>query len=295
MPGHIPVLLPEVLRTLNLKPNQNVIDATLGAGGHARAMLARIAPAGRLLGIEADERTLATTRDAMRGFSARAVLIKGNFRYLRKLAQSQGFEKVQGILFDLGLSSLTIGDPERGFSFQKDGPLDMRFDPATQSLTAADLINNGSEQDLTTILRMYGEEPQAARAAAAIVAKRQSGPITRTPELAEVVSGVIRRRGPRHPATKIFQALRIAVNDELGALREALPQALDLLDSGGRLAIISFHSLEDRIVKNYFRQTEIKKIGQLVNKKVIKPSRAEQLSNPRSRSAVMRVWQKNPD
>lgn len=293
MLGHIPVLLSEVLRTFQLQPGQNVIDATLGAGGHAGSMLARIAPTGRLLGIEADPRTLESTRVALAAHGDRAVFVRGNFRQLEALARTNRFDHVDAILFDLGLSSMSVDDPTRGFSFQANGPLDMRFDPSSQTLTAADLVNNGTAEDLATIFRAYGQEPGAARVAAAIVARRQQARFADTADLAALVASVVRRRGPRHPATKIFQALRMAVNDELGALTDALPQAFELLAPSGTLGVISFHSGEDRIVKRFMRETAQAGRGTLLTKHVIKPARAEQLSNPRSRSAVFRAISKS--
>jgi len=287
MPGHTPVLLSDVLRTFDLQSDQIVIDATLGGGGHARAMLARIAPAGRLLGLELDPRTLTTTADSLREFGRRVTLVQGSFRQLATLANANGFDQVDAILFDLGVSSMTLDDASRGFSFQANGPLDMRFDPDHQTLTAADLLNDGTLADLTTIIKAYGEEPAAARVAAAIVDRRRRERFADTADLAEVVSSVVRRRGPRHPATKTFQALRMAVNDELNALLDGLNQSLEVLKPGGRLGVITFHSLEDRIVKRFMRD-QIKNHGATLIAKV-KPPRTEILSNPRSRSALLRI------
>ncbi len=292
MPGHVPVLLSEVLTHLHLQSNEDVIDATLGGGGHAAAMLEAVAPNGRLLGIETDPRTLVATRTQLRRFGSRFVPAHGNFRQLRRLATDQGFRSVDAILFDLGLSSLTIDDPSRGFSFQHDGPLDMRFDPTDQTPTAAEIIDTWSGPDLERIFRSAGEERQAARIAAAIVAKRRQAPLTTTGQLTELISAVKPRRGRLHPATQVFQALRLTVNDELGALESALPQALELLRPGGRLAVITFHSLEDRVAKRWshqeFRQGRLR----LVNRHVIVPARQEQLANPRSRSAKLRLVEK---
>lgn len=293
MPGHRPVLLSEVLSTLQLTRGQTAIDATIGAGGHASAMLAHMQPGGRLLGLEADPRTVPLVSQRLREFGAAVTVVNANFREIKNVAQAHGLSAVDAILFDLGLSSMTVDDPRRGFSFQAAGPLDMRFDPIRQTTTAADLVNHGSVDDLTTIFRSYGQEPAAARVAAAIVTRRQHERFADTADLAAVITTIVRRRGPRHPATRIFQALRMAVNDELGVIQAALPQALELLRPGGRLAVITFHSLEDRIVKRWMREMATEGQATLLTKHPIKPSRAEQVANPRSRSANLRVLEKN--
>ncbi len=290
MPGHTPVLLSEVLSSFQLTPGQVVIDATVGGGGHARAMLARIVPGGRLLGLEADPRTYAATASELRDDPV--TMVHGNFRHLGALARDHGYTDVDAVLFDLGVSSMTVDDPARGFSFMHPGPLDMRFDPDSQSFTAADLVNAATIGDLTTIFRSYGEEPAASRVAAAIVERRRHDRFSDTADLADVVASVVRRRGPRHPATKVFQAIRMAVNDELGAIQAALPEALALLRSGGRLAVITFHSVEDRAVKRIMKLMAEQGQGSLVNKKALQPTRAEQLANRRARSAKLRIIQK---
>lgn len=289
LPAHVPVLLSAVLDGLHLVPGAIVIDATLGGGGHTRAMLEATAPNGRVLGIEADERTLQSTQQRLLSFGSRFIAAHGNFRELRRIATDAGCTGVDAILFDLGVSSMTIEDPERGFSFQHNGPLDMRFSPTLQAQTAADIVNAWSARDLVEIFRRYGNEPVAERIAAAIVAHREVTPLTTTGELAEVVSSVKHRRGRIHPATQVFQALRIAVNDEYGAIETALPQALELLKVGGRLAVITFHSGEDRLVKAWMKGQS--KLGtlHLETKHVIVPPRDEQVANPRSRSAKLRI------
>lgn len=290
MPEHVPVLLSAVLDGLHLQPNQTVIDATLGGGGHTRELLQAIAPDGRLLGIEADERTLHDTLQDLTPYGSRFIAAHGNFRELQRIANDHGLTSVDAILFDLGLSSIGLDDPDRGFSFQHDGPLDMRFSPETQTETAADLVNTRSAADLVDLFRRYGEEPVAERIATAIVAAR---PLTTTGRLAEVIGEVKHRRGRTHPATQVFQALRIAVNDEYGALEAALPQALELLQPGGRLAVITFHSGEDRLVKRWARAEAEAGRVEIVNKHVIVPERAEQVANPRSRSAKLRLLRKH--
>lgn len=308
---HRPVLYEAVLKGLAPRPNGCYVDATVGAGGHAEGILAASGPRGRLLGIDADPQAVALARErlalfACAGTSAggdRATLVQGNFSQLASIASAQGFAEVDGILFDLGLSSMQLAAPERGFSFQQDGPLDMRFDPST-STTAADLINGLEERKLAEILRRYGQERQARRVARAVVSAR---PLCSTAQLAALVEKVIGRRERIHPATRTFQALRIAVNDELSALNKALPQALDLLETGGRLAVISFHSLEDRIVKQFFEREARDCICppdvplcvcghrarlSIITRHPIRPSEEEVAANPRSRSARLRIVSK---
>lgn len=289
---HVPVLFPTILQFLQLRPNDNVVDATLGGGGHARGLLEAIAPNGKLLGIEADGRTLKQTAADFRSFGSRFIPVHGNFRNLQRHLETYGFSPVQGILLDLGLSSIALNDRERGFSFQVDGPLDMRFDPDHEQLTAGQIVTRWSRSQLAQIFSDYGQEPLAEKIAEHIVAVRRTQPIATTQALAEAVTEVKRRRGRIHPVTQVFQALRIAVNDELGALRDVMPQGLQALEPGRRMAIITFHSLEDRLVKRWSHQAA--EAGQLilVNKHVVVPSRVEQRLNPRSRSAKLRVVEK---
>jgi 16S rRNA (cytosine1402-N4)-methyltransferase len=282
---HIPVLLDEVIDLLNLKRGDDAIDATLGGGGHSSAILEATAPDGRLLGIERDGRTLEEARKRLEPFGTRAMLVHGNFRDIGRLARAYAFPQVSAIVFDLGYSSFQIDDAGRGFSFRFDGPLDMRFDP-TQELTAAHIVNGWSQDDLAALLRDFGEERSAGRIAKAIVLARKRGPIVSTKALAEIVSGAVRKRGRIHPATQTFQALRIAVNDELGSIEKALPEAAELLKPGGRLAVISFHSLEDRIVKRFFLDSGALKP---LAKRPIVPTEDEIERNPRSRSAKLRI------
>lgn len=283
--GHIPVLLEEVIQGLSPQSGEWAIDGTLGGGGHASAILEATGPDGRLLGIEWDARTLEETRKRLESFGSRAMLVHGNYRDLGKLARTYAFPAVSMILFDLGYSSFQIDDAERGFSFRKEGPLDMRYDVSHET-TAADIVNAWPKEEIIRILREYGEERSAGRIATAIVEARASAPIETTGALARIVAATVRRTGKTHPATQTFQALRIAVNDEFGNLKEALPIAASLLKEGGRLGVISFHSLEDRIVKNFFKETEDL---EPLTKRPIVPSRKEIESNPRSRSAKLRV------
>ena len=272
----------------------------MGGGGHARGILVASAPDGDLLGIDADPMAVALAGERLAEFGQRVALVQGNFADLEEIALEHGFCPVDGILLDLGLSSLQLEAEGRGFSFQLDGPLDMRFDPS-QTTTAADLVNDLSVEELADILFRYGEERRSRRIARAIVAGR---PIHTTGELAALVERAVGRRGKLHPATRTFQALRIAINEELECLAEALPQALRLLVPGGRLAIISFHSLEDRKVKQFFRneardclcppEVPVCTCGHratlgIVTKKPIRPSAEEVAANPRSRSAKLRI------
>lgn len=302
--NHVPVLYEAVLAYLALSPGNHVIDGTLGGAGHAAGLLLAIAPEGRLLGLDRDPEALARARERLAPFGQRAVLVQSSFRELRAVAQMYHFVPADGVLLDLGLSSHQLASPERGFSLFKEGPLDMRFDP-TQGTTAADLVNGLPTEELAEILYRYGEEKQSRRIAQAIVAAR---PLGTTRELAEVVAKAKGgRRGRIHPATKSFQALRIAVNDELGALEEVLPQALEVLRSGGRWAVICFHSLEDRLVKRFFRSQEQDCICppeqptctcqhqptlRVITRRPVRPDDKEITQNPRARSARLRVAEK---
>lgn len=298
---HLPVLLEEALTALAVRPGGNYIDCTLGVGGHAQVILERCTPGGRLLGIEKDPQAIAIARERLAPYGDAALLVHDGYERLGEIVSQHSFHPVQGILFDLGLSSLQLEEESRGFSFQKEGPLDMRFDPQ-EGITAADILNTLPEHDLAYLLRLYGEEAESRRIAHAIVASR---PLATTRQLANIIERATHRLQSRiHPATRTFQALRIAVNRELEALESALIQAVDLLEKGGHLVVISFHSLEDRIVKNLVRQEAQgcicppglptcvcgrKARLRIVNRKVITPSLREVEANPRSRSAKMRV------
>jgi 16S rRNA (cytosine1402-N4)-methyltransferase len=299
--GHEPVLYSAVLTHLALGPGDHVIDATVGGGGHALGLLEATAPNGQLLGLDRDPEAVSRARKRLAPYGQRVKIVQGSFRDLNVVASKHRFPPAGGVLLDLGLSSYQLASPERGFSFVKDGPLDMRFDP-TQRQTAADYVNNLPTDELADLLYTYGEEKQSRRIARAIVAAR---PLNTTRELADVIEQAIGgRRGRIHPATKSFQALRIAVNDELRALEEALPQAIELLRIGGRLAVISFHSLEDRIVKQFFRRQaqdcicppeqpictcDHEASVRIITRRLVRPSESEIEQNPRSRSARLRV------
>jgi 16S rRNA (cytosine1402-N4)-methyltransferase len=298
---HIPVLFQAVLAGLQARPGGRYIDATLGGGGHAAGILAASSPGGRLLGLDRDPVALEVARVQLASYAGRFVFAHSSFGRLAEIAHVHRFVPADGVLFDLGLSSLQLADPSRGFAFMKDGPLDMRFDQAQGDLTAAELVNHCSLEELKALLYRYGEEKQARRIAEAIVAAR---PICTTKELAAVVDQVVGRRGRIHPATRTFQALRIAVNDELATLGVVLPQVVDILAPGGRLAVISFHSLEDRLVKRFLRRESRdcicppempvctcghKATLRLVTRKPIQPTADEVAANPRARSARLRV------
>jgi 16S rRNA (cytosine1402-N4)-methyltransferase len=297
---HIPVLYEQVLTGLRVKPGGRYVDATLGTAGHATGILQASTPGGRLLGLDADPDAVRFSHQVLRPFGDRAVLQPASFRELEATAAALGFVAVDGILFDLGFSSRQLVDAERGFSFSKDGPLDMRFD-RSRGQTASELINQLSQEELAELLWHFGEERYSRRIARAIVAAR---PVTSTSQLASLIADTVGRRERIHPATRTFQALRIAVNEELQALSEALPQACDLLAPGGRLAVISFHSLEDRIVKRFYQHEardcicppeapscvcQHRAALQIVTRKPIRPDQGEIKSNPRSRSAKLRI------
>ena len=300
-PTHIPVLLNETIEALAVGPGGRYIDCTLGGGGHAAAILDHSSPGGQLLGIDADPRAIEIARARLIAYGNSVKIINENFVELEAICIKNDFLPVHGILFDLGLSSLQLNGSGRGFSFGHDAPLDMRYSPG-QQLSAADIVNTYSEAELAHLIRTYGEEGYSRRIARWILKER---PIRTTLELAQVIERAVGgRKGRLHPATKTFQALRIAVNHELEYLEAALKQAVSLLGFEGRLVVISYHSLEDRIVKRFMSQESKDCICppgipscvcqhtarlRLVSKRVITPSPVEVESNPRSRSAKLRV------
>ena len=301
---HQPVLYNEIIHALRPQSSNSYIDGTLGAGGHARGILEASSPDGRLLGMDVDPQALAVARERLAEFGSRAVIIQASYTTLSEQLDKLGWDKVDGILLDLGLSSMQLDTPERGFSFKADAPLDMRFDPRNP-VTAADLVNNLPEKELADLIYRYGEERRSRQVARAIVKAR---PIETTQELAQLVARAVRGgRQDIHPATKTFQALRIAVNQELEALETVLPQAVASLNPGGRLAVIAFHSLEDRRVKQFFRQESrdcicpprqpictcehIATIREITRRPIM-PQEEEIQENPRARSARLRVAEK---
>jgi len=301
LPVHIPVLLDEAIEGLQARRGGYFVDCTVGLGGHAAAILEKISPSGRLLGIDADPEAINASQDKLRDYGEAVTLVNDNFVNLEAICRRYHFHPVDGILFDLGVSSLQLDTAERGFSFHLDAPLNMRFDPR-QGLTASDIVNTFSEQELAQLIEKYGEERHSRQIARNIVQHR---PIATTLGLARLVEQVLgSKRAKIHPATRTFMALRIAVNSELQNLELALEQTINLLRLGGRLAVISYHSLEDRIAKQFMRRaassclcppgTVICRCGhvptlKLISRKVIKPSSLEIESNPRSRSAKLRI------
>jgi 16S rRNA (cytosine1402-N4)-methyltransferase len=300
---HQPVLYKEIIHALRPKRGGRYVDGTLGAGGHASGLLEASAPDGHLLGLDVDPQALKLASQKLAPFGERARLIQASYVTLRQHLNELGWDSVDGILLDLGASSMQFDSPERGFSFLMDGPLDMRFDP-TNPLTAAQIVNEWPEEELANVIYRYGEEPASRRIARAIV---QSRPISGTGNLVAVIEKIQPRRGPHHPATQTFQALRIAVNGELDAVEKTLPVAVQALGPGGRLAVISFHSLEDRIAKEFFRlesrdcicppKQPICTCGHKasiteINRRPITPTEEEITQNPRARSAKLRVAEK---
>ncbi|MDO8424828.1 MAG: 16S rRNA (cytosine(1402)-N(4))-methyltransferase RsmH [bacterium] len=290
--AHIPVLPKEVIEYLDPKSNENFIDCTLGGGGHALAILEKTGPNGKILGIDADPEAIknAESKIANTEYKKRLIIACGNFKNLKEIVTGENFKKISGILLDLGMSSSQLEESGRGFSFQKKEPLDMRYDPLGP-VTAEKIVNYWSYQEIERILKEYGEEQFSQIIARQILEARKIKPIETTLRLVEIIEksvpGWYRHKGI-HFATKTFQALRIAVNGELDSLKSILPQALETLEGGGRVAIISFHSLEDRIVKNFLRDRAKEGLISILTKKPIVPQEAEIKINPRSRSAKLR-------
>lgn len=290
---HTSVLLQETIEQLAVKAGGKYIDGTIGGGGHTFEILKL---GGIVLGLDVDQEALDFVRKKLRvesgELSNRLVLVRGNFKDIDKIAKEHGFVTVSGILLDLGISGHHVDEAERGFSFQKNGPLDMRMDKSLQ-VTAADLINGLTKSELYELFTKFGEEHFAKSIVSHIVDARKKQRIETTTELAEIVKRAVpySKKGI-HPATKVFQALRIAINDELNSIIEALPKAVSLLESNGRLAVITFHSLEDRIVKQKFLEFEEKGLGKVITKKPIIPSEEEISANNRSRSSKLRVFKK---
>lgn len=291
---HRPVMLKEVLEYLKLTPGMIVVDATVGCGGHALEILERITPAGKLIGIDRDSESLEIARANLKGFGDAVNLVYGDFRHLDKILASQNIDRVEAILFDLGLSMTQLSNPQRGFSFQQEGPLDMRMD-RNSFICAYDLINNLNEEEISSLLWSFGQERFHNRIAHQLVRERQKSPISSTSQVANIVIKAMPhhyRFGRIHPATRTFQAIRIAVNRELEALDEGLKKAIDLLKPGGCIVVISFHSLEDRVVKINFRQSSFEGRLKIITPKPIRPSIEEIGLNPSSRSAKLRAGQK---
>jgi 16S rRNA (cytosine1402-N4)-methyltransferase len=294
--GHIPVMSEEVLSWLVREDSQIYLDCTVGYSGHAEKILEATGPESRLIGLDRDDAAISASRKRLARFGDRVLLLHGHFMGLKQHLTASAIGQVDGILFDLGVSSMQLEEPARGFSFQADGPLDMRMDQS-MSGTAADLVNRWPEAQLADAIFQFGEERFSRRIAHAVVRARERHPLATTKELVSVIEGAVPanyRHGRLHCATRTFQAIRIAVNQELDCLEPALRDAADVLSPGGRLCVISFHSLEDRIVKHTLRALSGKDDSVLVvlTKKPQVPTREESDRNPRSRSAKLRVAQR---
>lgn len=284
-------MLNEVLNYLNLGPAKTIVDATIGTAGHSEKILQRICPSGRLIGIDRDEQAINTAKERLGNYGSCAEFVYGNFIDIDKILKRLNIKKVDGILFDLGISSVQLDDPERGFSFQREGPLDMRIDKNSY-ISAYDLVNNLNEEELSQLLWSFGQERWHNRIARFLVKERQKHPVSTTSELSDIVVRAIpyRYRYYRiHPATRTFQAVRIAVNRELETLQTAITKAVELLDKHARICVISFHSLEDRIIKLSFREFAAKKLVKIITPKPLLPAESEIDENPSSRSAKLRV------
>lgn len=306
---HVSVLLEECIKYLNIKPDGVYVDGTLGMGGHSEAILEKLTAGGTLISIDRDDRALAFAGKRLARFGKQSVRVKGNFGDVGRILTELGIPRVDGMMFDLGVSSPQLDNPERGFSYMHDAPLDMRMDERAP-LTAKDILNTWSEAELRSILWRYGEERYSGRIAAAIVARREVKPLETTGELVDIIRGAMPAaalREKQHPAKRSFQAVRIAVNDELGSLERMLETAPDRLETGGRLLVISFHSLEDRMVKEAIRSREagctcpkefpictcgFVKTLKSVTRKPVSPTHEEMEENPRARSARLRIAEK---
>ena len=306
---HKSVLLEETIDGLNIKPDGIYVDGTLGGAGHASEVCRRLSAKGRFIGIDQDQDAIVGASDRLAAYEDRVTIIRSNYCYMANELHSLGIQKVNGIVLDLGVSSYQLDNEERGFTYRTDAPLDMRMDQR-QSRTAADIVNGYEEKELYRIIRDYGEDKFAKNIAKHIVAARQQSPIRTTGELTEIIRQSIPMKMQvtgGHPAKRTFQAIRIELNRELDVLRESLDGMIDLLDDGGRICIITFHSLEDRIVKTIFRKNENpctcpsdfpvcvcgkKSKGKVITRKPILPTTAEQEENPRSKSAKLRIFER---
>jgi 16S rRNA (cytosine1402-N4)-methyltransferase len=286
---HTPVLVEEAIRFLDPRSGGRFIDATLGAGGHTRALLERTAPDGKVLAIDQDQSALSGAAQALVSFGSRVQLVHSNFRDVGTIAAELGFTECDGVLADVGISSVMVDDPSRGFSFMREGPLDMRMD-RTQALTAAEVVNTYSEKEIADILYTYGEERRSRPLARSIVRSR---PLHKTTDLVGAIERVSGgpRHGRIHPATRTFQALRIYVNDELKSLEAFVDSSMTVVRPAGRVVVITFHSLEDRIVKQKFRMPAVP--GRVLTKKVVTGTDVELRRNPRARSAKLRAWERS--
>lgn len=287
---HKPVMREEIAKYLNLNPGETVLDCTVGTGGHALEILKRITPSGKLIGVDRDAESLFLANQNLKEFKGFYTLVKEDFRHIDTILEGLELKKVDGIFFDLGISSFQLDNPQRGFSIKLDGPLDMRMDKESY-ISAYDLVNSLSEAELSNILKNFGQERWHNRIAHLMVEKRIQNPISTTGELSDLVIRAVGYRGEQriHPATRTFQAFRIAVNRELEALDIAIEKSFRFLKKGGRICVISFHSLEDRIVKEKFRYFAREGLARIITKKPLRPSQDEVSDNIRSRSAKLRA------
>lgn len=290
---HTPVMVEEVLDYLNLSPGKIIVDATIGTGGHSKAMLERILPQGKLIGIDRDSESLAVARERLSDYKDTCEFVHSNFLELDSILKNLNIDKVDGILFDLGISSFQLDDPKRGFSFQNEGPLDMRLDRDSY-ISAYDLLNNLNEEEISSLLWNFGEERWHNRIAHLLIKERERQPITTTSQLANIVIKSIpyryrHRHYHIHPATRTFQAVRIAVNRELETLQVTIDKAILALRRGGSICVISFHSLEDRVIKLSFRKAQQEGLISIITAKPQTPTHREVEINPRSRSSKLRV------
>lgn len=288
---HIPVMLDEVLGYLNLVQGRTIVDATIGTGGHSLKILERVGPQGRLIGIDRDQESLDIAKNRLSDYSACCQFIYSSFSDIDKVMNNLNIQKVDGMLFDLGISSVQLDDPDRGFTFKNEGPLDMRMD-RNSHISAYDVVNNLDEKQLSELIWNFGQDRFHNRIARFLIRERQKHPITTTTQLSNIVlKAVACGRGYQriHPATRVFQAIRIAVNSELELLEAAISKTVEFLNKGARICIISFHSLEDRIVKLSFRELAAKEVIKLITPKPLVPSNIEIINNPSSRSAKLRV------
>ena len=298
---HVPVLLNEVVESLQLNPGMNIVDCTLGDAGHSEMILEKISPNGKVLGIDVDPESLLRAKQSLYKYGERVHFVRDNFVHLQEVVQKENFGPVNGILMDFGWSSPQFEDRGRGFSLHKNEPLNMRYDAQSGTGEAKEIVNSSSVAELEKIFREYGEEKWSRDIAEAIGEQRKNKNIETTQELREIVLNIYRKKlhstkevpwiGGLDPATRVFQALRIAVNDELGVIKAVLPQATEVLAQNGRLAVITFHSLEDRIVKHYFKSLQNKNF-KIITPKPIECGKDEYDANPRARSAKLRVIQK---
>ncbi len=292
---HIPVLLKETIDGLEIKSGNIVVDATLGGGGHSREIVERFGESIQLVAIDEDEEAIIRTKEFLNNSNIQ--LVQGNFRDIDKILENIGLEKIDKIIADLGISSFQLDDGKRGFTFMKDEPLmmTMKKNPSGDDITAENIVNDWGEETIADIIYAYGDERYSRRIAKAIIEARKIKRITNSLELAEIIKNsvpTIYRYGKINPATRTFQAIRIAVNGELEALKSILIKGIPVLRSEGRIAIISFHSLEDKIVKNFFKEQEDRGVGKRITKKPITPTQEEIKMNPRSRSAKLRIFEK---